>query len=85
MAPKRLGPRRESSVAARLRQVLVERFSLEELEVLAIDAGARWDNLPGDTLLARAASLVAWAERNDRLLTLLVAVVNVRPGVDWSL
>lgn len=63
----------------------MERFSLEELEVLAVDVGAKWDNLAGNTLIARAASLVAWAERNDRLLTLLVAVVNVRPGVDWSL
>ena len=85
MAPKRIGPRRESSVAARLRQALIERFSLEELEVLASDVGATWDNLHGDTLLARASSLVAWAERNDRLLALLIAVVNARPGVDWSL
>lgn len=53
--------------------------------MLAIDVGAQWDNLSGDTLLARAASLVAWAERNDRLLALLIAVVNARPGVDWSL
>lgn len=53
--------------------------------MLAVDVGAKWDNLAGNTLIARAASLVAWAERNDRLLTLLVAVVNVRPGVDWSL
>lgn len=53
--------------------------------MLAVDVGARWDNLHGDTLLVRAASLVAWAERNDRLLALLVAVVDARPGVDWSL
>jgi hypothetical protein len=65
--------------------VLVERFSLEELKVLAVDVGAKWDNLSGDTLIARSVSLVAWAERNERLLPLLVAVATARPGVDWSI
>lgn len=71
-------------MAARLRQVLVEQFDMDELEILATDAGARWDNLRGDTLIVRAASLVAWAERHERLLTLMQHIVAARPGVDWK-
>lgn len=56
---------------------------MDELRILAGDVGARWDNLRGETLVARAASLVAWAEANDGLLTLMSAIVATRQGIDW--
>jgi hypothetical protein len=63
--------------------VLVERFDMEELRTLATDVGAGWDNLRGETLVARAGALVRWAEVNDRLFTLMKAVIAARPGVEW--
>lgn len=72
-----------SGVAPRLRQILVDKYSMDELRILAGDVGARWDNLRGETLVARAASLVAWAERHDRLLTLMQQIIATRQGIDW--
>jgi hypothetical protein len=56
---------------------------MEELRTLATDVGAAWDNLRGETLVARAGALVRWAEVNDRLFTLMKAVIAARPGVEW--
>ena len=77
-------PSRESSAASRLRQILVQRYSLEELELLAADIGVpNWDNLRGTTLIAKAYAIVTWAEREDRLFTLMKTLVEQRPGIDW--
>lgn len=56
---------------------------MDELRILAGDVGARWDNLRGETLVTRAASLVTWAERHDRLLALMQQIVATRQGIDW--
>ena len=70
--------------AARLRRVIVGHFDDEELRTLAHDVGVSADNLRGETLMLRAASLVSWAERNDRLLTLMREVIRAPPNIDWS-
>lgn len=76
---------RANSAAARLRTVLSRRFNLDELEALAAEAGATWDELRGQTALGKANALVDWATRNDRLLALTVLVVRSRPDnlEDW--
>lgn len=58
---------------------------MEELEALAAEAGAKWDELRGQTILGKANAMVDWAARNDRLLTLMYAVIRARPDSreDW--
>ena len=57
---------------------------MDELRILATDAGANWDALRGETIVARAAALVRWAEVNDRLFTLMKLVITARPNANWS-
>lgn len=82
--PKRIKASR-TPAAARLRQVLVAHFDMNDLELLAQEVGAKWDDLRGDTLAIKAIALVRWAENNERLFDLMVAVIKVRPHLDWSL
>ena len=57
---------------------------MDELRVLATDAGVNWDTLRGETIVAKAAALVRWAEVNDKLFTLMKLVVTARPDANWS-
>lgn len=64
--------------------MLVDNFNLDELETLAVSFGIRWDELRGETLQIKAASLVLWAERRESLYALLVAIIKQRPDIDWG-
>lgn len=62
-----------------LRQTLVERFSEDELRTLAGDVGVPWTEIEGDTLPVKAASLIAWMTRRNKLDLLLAEVKRLRP------
>lgn len=67
----------------RLRRVLSEKYTLDELQLLAATVGAQWENLHGETLNIKVASLVEWAENRDMLFDLMRAVIAQRPDIDW--
>jgi hypothetical protein len=62
---------------------LAQLFSLDELEQLETEIGARPDEIGDGTGITRAAALVEWAERNDMLLTLLLHAMKQRPDAKW--
>ena len=71
---------RGSAAQMPLRQLLTEKFSLEELQLLAADLKVDWAELEGQTLPLKASSLIAWLTRRDRLDELTAAVKQLRPG-----
>lgn len=68
-----------------LRQQISQYFNLDELYTLCVDLGVRYDDLRGDTLGAKVASLVEHVERQGRLLHLLARLEQERPTVTWSI
>lgn len=66
--------------------MLIDRFNLDEMQSLAIDIGATWENLSGQTLIGKAGALVSWAERHAKLMALMHAVILARPDnrEDWQ-
>ncbi len=73
-------PQRE---AVRLRQMLVERFSEDELRTLCHDLGVDFEVLGGHGKAGRARELVAYLERRERLDDLVRAGRLHRPDVAW--
>jgi hypothetical protein len=63
---------------------LAELFTIEEIETLGFELGVHADDLQGDTRNRKAASLVDWAERNNRLVDLTVAIAIRRPNAKWE-
>lgn len=59
--------------------ILASLFNIEELDLLAVDVGARPEDLIGQTIDRRAASLVLWARRHSRLDLLVAKTKQLRP------
>ncbi len=68
-----------------LRQQITDLFTLEELRVLCLDVGIRYDALSGDTIDTKAASLLAYADRRGQLSKLMAALQQERPHVKWPI
>jgi hypothetical protein len=68
-----------------LRQQITDLFSLEELRVLCLDIGIRYDDLSGETLSGKAASLLAYADRRGQLIRLINLLQKGRPRAVWPL
>lgn len=62
-----------------LRDVLTKSFDLNEMQSLAIDIGAAWEDLHGDTVTEKAIALIDWSRRHWRYDTLVQAVRKARP------
>ena len=80
-----------SSVAAQapsylsaLRQNITRLFELEELRTLCFDLGVDFESLGGEGKEAKARELVAFLDRNDRLLDLVETCASQRPGAAWQ-
>ncbi len=67
--------------SVRLRRVLSEYFSLSDLETLSFDLGIDPDNLEGQTLSAKAMSLVQYCVRRSMTPRLIDAIRAQRPNV----
>lgn len=67
-----------------LRQQITQSFNLDELYTLCTDLGIRYDDLRGDTLGAKAASVVEHMQQHGRLFDLLTWLEQERPSVNWS-
>ena len=67
--------------AKKLRDVLVARFNLAEIETLCFDLDIDADDVPGTTKPEKARELVLYMERRGRLPDLLAAIRKARPNV----
>lgn len=67
----------------RLRQAIVESFSLEDLNDLCFELGFDSDEVPTGTLSVRARELVLLFSRRNDLARLLEKLVQLRPHVEW--
>lgn len=63
---------------------LAQLFTLDELEQLETEIGARPDEIGDGTGIERAAALVEWAERNELLPTLMLKAIRKRPDAKWD-
>lgn len=73
----------EESDAERLRRLLVDHFSVEELDELAFTAGIPPESYGGHTRPARALALVQVASRHGKLEELVGQARAERPNVRW--
>ena len=69
---------------ARLRDMLVEYFSLDELETLCYDVGVDFDELGEGAKSRRVVRLIKLMVDNGRLPSLITHCATLRPGLDWE-
>jgi hypothetical protein len=68
----------------RLRQILVTRFSDEELRTLCFDLGIDYETLPAFGKESLARELIAHLERRGRISELIAVASYARPDVIWD-
>lgn len=66
---------------AKLHDVLVAAFSLDEIKTLAFDLGLLPDDLPGETVSAKARALILASQQQNLLPQMLNLVQQKRPGL----
>ena len=72
-----------ASPVVTLRQILVERFSLEELRDLCMDLQIDHESLPHNTKTALVRELVTYCQRRERVTELSAMVQRLRPDISW--
>lgn len=71
----------EQDHLVRLREMLVDRFSEEELRTLCFDMALDYDMLPGQGKGGKARELIAYLERRQRIDELIETVQRLRPDI----
>ncbi|HID48293.1 MAG TPA: hypothetical protein EYP40_01560 [Chromatiales bacterium] len=66
-----------------LRDLIDQHFNNEELRQLCFDLSIAYENLPGDTRILKAQSLVEYCLRHNRLPDLGVRCLELRPDAAW--
>jgi hypothetical protein len=66
-----------------LRRNLETSFNLDELRGLCFDLAINFENLRGDTLLAKTIELVSYCQRQRLLARLMTVCMELRPEIDW--
>lgn len=66
-----------------LARLLNQTYSLEELKLLCEDLSLDYENLPGETRLGKALSLVQYVQRHSHLAELIGTCSRQRPRVEW--
>ena len=66
-----------------LRRNLETSFNLDELRGLCFELAIQFDNLRGDTLLAKTIELVSYCQRRRLLSQLVQTCLGLRPEIDW--
>lgn len=69
------------SYLTELRQLLISRFSEDELRTLTFDMGVEYDYLPGQGMGGKARELVAFANRRNRIADLIDTIQQTRPDI----
>ncbi len=65
---------------ARLRQILADYFSQDELRTLCFEIGVDYEDLPGDGKGSKARELVIYLERQERIPELIAICRTLRPN-----
>lgn len=68
---------------SQLRQLLVQNFNVDEFRTLCFDLGIDYDDLPGETLGAKARELLLYCERHDLVNQLLEICRQERVNISW--
>jgi len=68
----------------KLRKILTERFSEDELRTLCFDLHVDYENLPGEGKAAKARELLAFLERYDRIGELVRMGQQMRKDIPWK-
>lgn len=68
----------------KVRRILTEYFSEDELKTLCFDLGIDYENLPGEGKEAKSRELIAYCERCGRLLELMEVGEQLRSNVSWK-
>ncbi len=66
-----------------LRKLLENHFTLDGLRNLCFDMGIQYENLPGDTLGAKAREIILYCERHLRVGELIEMGRASRPELPW--
>ena len=72
------------SPAAKLRQLLSQLFSKEELAALCFDLGVDYDSLPGDGTTAKVVEMIEYFSRAGRIKALVQLASTQRIQTDWG-
>ena len=70
--------------SAKMRQVLLDRFTEDELQTLCVDAGLRYDHLPGNNMPAKAREFVDYFSRRNDLMLLAQLITTARSDVQMQ-
>ena len=72
------------TLPVRLRDIIEKRFNLDELKSICLDLNVNFENLPGDTLSAKAREFILYLGRRQRLLELTKRGKELRSDIiDW--
>lgn len=66
-----------------LRQNIVTSFNLDEIRGICLDIAINYEELSGETLSARAGSLVAYCQRRQLLTVLISRCAELRVHLNW--
>lgn len=69
---------------ARLRKILLDRFSDDELHTLCFDLGLDYEYLPGVGKGGKARELIKYLVRRERVSELIEIGRQMRPDIDWD-
>ncbi len=64
-------------------QEIVQKFSLNELQTLSFVLSVNWDALAGDTIEAKAISLMSYLAHRQRFDELITELRQARPKTEW--
>jgi uncharacterized protein YjbI with pentapeptide repeats len=73
----------EHQKLVRLRDLMIEHFNLQDLQLFCFNLDIEYEDLAGTTLSAKTQNLVTYLQRRGLLQRLVEELKNLRPGVDW--
>jgi len=71
-------------ILTRLREILGDRFSKDDLKTLCFDLSMEYDDLPGEGRSSKARELISYCHRHCRLRHLVDAGKRQRPDIEWD-
>jgi CheY-like chemotaxis protein len=69
---------------SRLREDLIKRFTLNELQDLCFLLDIQYDIIPGSSLGEKARELLLYLSKRNRLGELIISGKKLRPDIDWG-
>lgn len=67
----------------KLRELIHDNLSNEELQLLGLDLGVNLDDLPGESSKIKVQEIIRWAERYGLSEQLIHSLKELRPEIEW--